>query len=447
MRQNATPTLVTLRAKLRKHIKNSKAHSRKLRRRSLKVTTPEKINYLESALLRAFLPKFKDLSRKFEKNSKVTTPKNFSIFENYEGSLAFIKTFLKTTIANPRLISIDHRNTKKWSLGSESLLGVLTKEIYRLCSKQNFPCDITGKTSRDEDYQDVINAVGVVSELPDHEFEEPTTSDVNLIHTFKQDCTLSESSSISAKDLNNKTALGFVEHLTNCLKDHKLKLNKRASDGLEACMGELLDNVHEHCGLSTPKWYVRAYINNSSSNRILEISVFNVGATFAETFDKLQSTNFSKRIADKYVQKHLSKHLSKDALLTIAALQGNVSSKNEGSEDTRGHGTITIIETFENLYKNYSKLRIKGNTDKQAVPVMNLISGSVMIKFNDKYSSFKVRDSGGGERVLISFNDESDLAFAPDSTYITTMKRGYFPGTMINIQVPLNGSLHPIKEK
>lgn len=446
MRQSDRPSSITREKKLNKHIRKSKSYLKRLRRKQIKTAFPDKINHLESALLRAFTPKFKDLNGQLGKTSKVSTPKNFCIFDNYEGSLAFLKTFLKTTIANPRLISIDHRKTRNWSLGSESLLGILTKEINRLCEKQNVKCEITGTTSRNDDYQDVINAVGVVSELPDHEFEMPTESDDSLIHSFKQECTLSEASSISAKDLKNETAIGFVQHLSNCLRDHKLKLKEHAASSLEACMGEILDNVHEHCGLSTPKWYVRAYINNSSKNRTLEVSVFNIGRTFSETFRNLSPTSFSRKIADKYVRRHTSPNLKADALMTVAALQGNVSSKNEDSDGTRGHGTITLIETFEKLYKNYSKLRHANKAGKKESPVMNLISGKTMIKFDEHYNSFEVSDAGGGERILISFNDESDLAFPPNSAYIKTMKKGYFPGTMINIKVPLNGSLRQIKE-
>lgn len=446
MRQSDTPSSISQLKKLKKHIRKSKSHMKRLKRKRLKTTAPEKVNYIESALLRAFLPKFKDLNGQLSKTSKVSTPRNFCIFENYEGSLAFLKKYLKTALANPRVISIDHRQTRNWSLGAESLLGILTKEISRLCEKQNVDCEISGTTSRNDDYQDVINSVGVVSELPDHEFDMPTESDDSLIHSFKQDCTLSETSSISAKDLKNETATGFVQHLSNCLKDHKLKLKDAASSSLEACMGELLDNVHEHCGLGTPKWYVRAYINNSSKNRTLEVSVFNIGRTFSETFCNLSPSSFSRKIADKYVQKHVSPSLTQNALMTVAALQGNVSSKNEDNDDTRGHGTITLIETFERLYKNYSRLRHNDKSSKKETPVMNLISGSTMIKFDEHYSSFVVPDAGGGERILISFNDESDLAFPPNSTYIKTMKKGYFPGTMINIKVPLNGSLRPIKE-
>lgn len=56
-----------------------------------------------------------------------------------------------------------------------------------------------------------------------------------------------------------------------------------------------------------------------------------------------------------YVHRHRSeaqrKHgLTAGALMTVAALQGKVSSKNESPEGTRGQGTIAMLEFFQRIY-------------------------------------------------------------------------------------------------
>ncbi|MDT3296087.1 hypothetical protein Q4Q57_13145 [Shewanella sp. SP2S2-6] len=437
-----------LKARLKKHLLNAKQRRhRKQKRKNL-----GQLKGLELVKGMPLLDDFLERNQSCEKHDPynslaIKTPKNFNIFENPCSVLSFLAGFIDFALkSKSRKIVVNHSKTKKYSLGSEVLLGLLAGEVKRVRNLASRPLEFSGLVkSNNVEHQLLLAEVGIISELDNAVLATGVEPNAR-IHVYKKDCTINESVSSTGDDLKNITASEFVTHIKSALYDHDLKLSDDAAESIKGCLGEILDNVNEHSGKTSPVWSVRGYINNNGKNRDLELVVMNMGYSIAETFERLPEGNLSKGIVSKYASHHLRGRngglFNKEQLYTVAALQGRISSKNKKNKDTRGQGTITLIETFEKIYRDYQRLREPKGSD---CATMNLISGNVVVKFDGTYMSKILKNVDGGERVTISFNKTESLTDSPDPNYVCRM-RSYFPGLMINIKIPLRGSITPIGE-
>jgi hypothetical protein len=438
---------VIRRLRLKKHlvkVKQSRMSSRKKKHSDLSFTDDDLVK--EMPLLGSFWGKNQpDRIKNSLNRDKIKTPKNFNIFEKPCDVLGWLTDFVDFSLnSRSQKIQVNHSKTIKYCLGSEVLLGLFAGEVKKLRKMAGRPLEFNGVVNKKVDHQLLLAEVGIISEL-DNAVLATSVQPNDKIHVYKKDCTINDTVSSTGDDIKNVTANEFVEHIERALNDHHLKLSDDAGSGIKACLGEILDNVSEHSGQTSPVWSVRGYINNSSKNCDLELVVLNMGRSIAETFDRLPDGDHSKTIVSNYAKHHLQKQRSsfnKEQLYTIAALQGKVSSKNKDDTFTRGQGTVTLIETFEEIYKDYQKLREPKNS---TCATMNLISGHVVVKFDGTYMTRKKEDEEGGEKVTIAFNETGKLTDSPDPNYVCKMK-SFFPGLMINIKIPLRGSVTPIGE-
>ncbi|HHQ4624694.1 TPA: hypothetical protein ACSPZX_000376 [Aeromonas veronii] len=377
--------------------------------------------------------------------NKIRTPKNFCIFSNPKEVLSWLRRFITFSLQKKVVeVTVDHTKTRKFCLTSEVLLGLIAKDIQERRKFLKMPIEYNGILNKNNEHSELLAEVGIVSELKDA-FSTHQPMAPEKIHVFKQDCFRHESASSTSDDLKSITSQNFVEHLNKALRDHQLKLTESAAGDIKGCLGEIIDNANEHSGTTAPVWYVRGYVNNQEEIKVkyLELMVANLGKSISDTFTSLVDSSMAKREAKRYVEHHLGHGFTKEELYSVAALQGNISSKNTDDDATRGQGTIKLIETFEQLYNNYLQLR-RGRSDVCAQ--MNLISGGVIIRFDGKLKSQVVQDVHGGERVIMPFNELGDLRVLPDGNYVSRIDGAYFPGLLINIRIPLTGSTTPLRD-
>lgn len=157
--------------------------------------------------------------------------------------------------------------------------------------------------------------------------------------------------------------------------------------------------------------------------------------TIAETLKKLPRDHYTTQQIAPYIAKHQGRRFfganwAEDDLLTLIALQSQVSCKNESPADTRGNGTVDLIEFFQKVHADGEEIGADG-----AGPRMALLSGSTHILFDGTY---QLRENSNGTKV-IAFNEENDLEMKPDPKYVHRLK-AKFPGTVISIRFPLVGS-------
>ncbi|ENO1858625.1 hypothetical protein ACA877_003279 [Vibrio alginolyticus] len=457
MKKKVYPNKVIRKARLKKHLKNSISAKRKKRRRKLKASLEKEMAlslasqqlYFDDA---DFCNELIGQPRVLKSNRKITDyilkiPKTFDIFSNPEYVLR--KVFeLREVLLKPELkeIKVDYLKTRKISLGSEALLGILASEIvsYRLKELSDDgerAFEFLGRLPKRQNVAQLVDTIGLARELGDPDFKDAEEHEhIDNLHFFRADNRYFETISIK-EDKKTKVAEDCVEHLEKCLNSHKLTIKEQAKDRLAACLGEVLDNANEHCARTKSVWYVRSYFNDKEDCS-LELMVLNLGNSIAENFETLPDDSEIKTIAERYVRRHASYH-SSSALFTVAALQGNISSK--GDEDpTRGQGSVTLIETFESIYNDYCTLRKNGDTSDCAE--MNLISGNTVVSFNGTHHSLVKENEDGSESFQMSFNSEQSLQVPPDKSSVYTMNDVSLPGLMINIRIPLTGSTEPLEE-
>lgn len=432
MRKSATPAICVMHKKLKKHILRSG------RRKFKNLNSLDSSSYEPSILKWLNLPKArKNRDRKNSKGS-VTLPKDFSIFDKPEECLHCIFTKFPEVFYNNKVVNLDHSKVEKWSLGAEVLLGVIAKDIKSDLIMQDKEFSFDGETGDDLEYKQVLAAVGLIKNINANMGFEVDNSP--KIHVFEANGFYYETPSAHANDRRKQSVEAFTLYLEGCLKDHNLILSEDARVLLESCLSEVLDNTIEHSGERRPNWRIRGFLSNKHERKTLELSVFNLGQSISKTFIDLPRGNPSRKAAFEYVDRHLDV-MSRDQLLTVWALQGGESSKNDGvNEKTRGMGTVALIEAFESIFNSYRTLRNPPEGDCK----MNIISGSVVVNFDGTYHSKILESDDGSERVIIPFNRSESLEDAPDKRAIKSMNRVSFPGVMVNISFPLKGSVTPL---
>ncbi len=378
------------------------------------------------------------LSAKRKKSIKIKLPSAFDIFKNTEEVLSTVIDITRKLMA-PGLedIHIDHRYVSNSSLGSESLLGLLITEIIsNRRTQRGDKINIRGMLPKiGKSSRTLIENIGLVKELEDDHFKDAQdNTHGDHIHYYRKDNRYALNTSVKG-DNKSSTAEGCVTYVNSCLNSHGLQLGENAKNKLKACLGEVFDNAEEHCGRSKPVWFVRGYFHDVIDDRFLELAVFNLGNSFYENFDALPEDSGIKSKASEYVSRHKDK-INERTLFTIASLQGSVSTKKD-SDPTRGHGSVTLIETFESLHDDYKKLRGGGSGTNAE---MNIISGETVIKFDGKYRSKTKQHEHGQETFTMPFNAAQSLHYPPEEDRVYTMRNVKFPGVMINIRIPLKGS-------
>ena len=190
-----------------------------------------------------------------------------------------------------------------------------------------------------------------------------------------------------------------------------------------------MGNAEDHPGFAD--WTIQGYLDNSLDTPICEIAIFNFGKSIAETLKELPSNSYTWLQVDPYVKLHngrnfFSKTWSQSDLLTLIALQGHVSSKNNDLEDTRGQGMGDLIDFFQRMHNDCAP-------ESRSKAKMVVLSGGTYILFDGKY---QMRESTTHGRV-IAFNAENDLHSKPDPAYVRSLESFHFPGTVISIRFPL----------
>ncbi|RXQ03306.1 hypothetical protein EGL69_13620 [Vibrio parahaemolyticus] len=451
-------------ARLKKHLKKSKSLLKRINKKKAlkkekkqkKKNPPVKQIIMEDALLSNELSVLspKSLPRRYAMSGgtyKFKVPRCFDLFASPEEVLKAVAKF-RAAALNPSVneINIYHRNVLTNCLASEVLLGILAVEIRNFRKRLKQPLHYKGvlPNSRSRAARVLLVHTGLLRQLLDKENEDAKQITHNSdVHVYRAENRYDQTSSVTGDDKKTQVSEECVEHLEECLNQHLLTLSQETQFRLTACLGEILDNANEHCDRTSKVWYVRSYLNNNwKRHRYFELCVFNLGQTIAESFEALGDGSAIKQQALSYVEKHEHlPNLTRESLLTVAALQGNISSKRDDDE-TRGQGTVTLIETFESIYSAYCDLRVSSN-DSSPKAQMSLISGSTVIDFDSTYSSKTTLHNDGSESFVISFNKSNTLKDAPDANYVRTMDEVKFPGVMINIRLPLQGNTLPLDEE
>ena len=368
----------------------------------------------------------------YKGKSKVETikiPETFSFVDDPQGALDTIYQLvaLSTRRRPPREIHFDHSNLIKFDLAAEGILDSVAVAFRQARKRTKGKLVLRGTFPTDNSANRFIRAVGIIKNLKLEEYflrrEDERDLRILRFFSFKTRLKVSEQSpsELASKEL--------VDYFNDCLIASGFELTRSARHELALYAGEVLDNAAQHGG--TEEWVLVGYVDLSTSERICEISIFNFGNSIADTFDALPANHFTRQFIDPFVELHRKSGFfgsgwELDNLLTVAALQGFVSSKNETHLDTRGNGTVDLIDFFQRVH---STTILEGMQPAR----MSIISGRTVIYFDGKHKMSK--DNTG--RDIIAFNSRNSLEKPPDRTHVQCMKGIEFPGTIVSIRFPL----------
>ena len=361
--------------------------------------------------------------------ANIQVPSNFSLIDNPLPSLEAICKLANTARSNQKIkhFIIDHSKMTNVDLAAESILDIVTAEIGREYKSKSKKLQFSGYYPRLERLQRLLRGIGIIKSL-NIEHEYLPQSQESKIEVFVRNAK-EQPADVGSPSYVELTAKYFVDHINKCLKRIKRELTDGAVDRLSTYTSEIIGNADEHSEENS--WFVAGYYDHHDESHLCEIAIFNFGKAFAETFIDLPKDSFAYQTVSPYILKHKTNNFfnsgwdEKD-LLTLVALQGDISSKNTSEEDTRGNGTVEMIEFFDRISKECS--------GDDSAPEMAIISGGTHIKFDGKYPL--VDDDSG--RKIIAFNSQNDLAHPPDARYVSNLAPLYFPGTLISIRFILS---------
>ncbi|WP_132375404.1 hypothetical protein [Paraburkholderia sp. BL9I2N2] len=364
--------------------------------------------------------------------ARVVVPPVFSIIDDPQRALRTILSFAKLVRTNKiRNIEFDHSQMQTYDLAANAVLDIVASELALEARQRATKVRFFGRYPLPAHLKRFIRCIGIVKQL-DIAHEVASSDEQNAVRVFdKRKRNYSEPDDPAQADFKSRVAEGFVDHINNCLSDHGRTLTPAAVQKLCVYIGEILGNAEDHAGFSD--WTIQGYLDNSMDTPICEIAIFNFGTSIADTLMGLPQNSYTWKQISPYILMHrgagfFRKGWRERDLLTLVALQGNVSSKNFSVEDTRGQGTVDLIEFFQKMYEECAK----DSTEKAK---MAILSGSTFILFDGKY---RLSSGAPGHGKVIAFNAQNTLYKQPDSGYVRSLGSVQFPGTIISIRFPLS---------
>lgn len=361
-------------------------------------------------------------------------PKIFSLMENPQGVLDSIQSFAEQLLEHQKLrrVFVDLSDVEVYDLGANSLLDVLVEEASYKADRTGRRIHWSGAYPQDPSLRRFVKSMGVIKKLKiSHEYPHP--EEANKVNTYDARCrNYVRATRLSEVDKKNRVTSQFADHINSCLKRVERRLTQSAQSYLCKYISEILDNAEEHADMFD--WSIQGYLDTHKNDWEIEIVILNFGRTIAESLDSLSPSHYCRKKIQPYLDTHEKSGFfqlrgwKRESLLTLIALQGGVSSKNESDALIRGIGTVELISFFQTMCDQLEK------EGAAVLPVkMTLISGDTEIIFDNSY---KMTQNSDGISV-IAFNRENDLYIPPDPNYVKEIKGASFPGTVLSIKFQL----------
>jgi hypothetical protein len=393
-----------------------------------------KVNNLfgnQSKLITLIAKDYKGEEIKHKGYLKLSTSEIFSVIENPTSVIGGLGQFAKSIRKfRPKSIELDYSKLTKYDLAASSLLDLIAVELKKEAKQYRRKIKWRGAYPKDPNIKRFIKALGIIKHLElKHEYPKADEAadlrifDVRNRHYYKNN-------NPAKADKKTKVITDFADHINACLNDINKELTPEARHSLCEYTGEIIDNAEEHAEMLD--WTVQGYLDNSCEILICEIAIFNFGKTISQTLSDLDKSSYTWKQIAPYLEMHKERRFfgpswSENDLLTLIALQGHVSSKNYSTNDTRGNGSIDLIEFFQKIHAECA-------TDSPIKATMAILSGSTHILFDGTYKL----SSEDNTPMRIAFNKDNNLYAPPDINYVKGLKGVHFPGTIISIRFPLN---------
>lgn len=364
---------------------------------------------------------------------KFVAPTVFSITDGASETLAALSEFARQLqMPRVRSVDIDLHQVQVMDLAANALLDVIVEEVEVKAKRTKRKISWRGSYPANAEQRRLVRSLGVIKFL-----------EVAHEYTPSEEAALVEAFHARAKhyvrtvrsneaDKKSRVTQRFADHLNKCLAHVGRVMKPESRKKLCDYVGEILDNAEEHAGMFD--WTVQGYLDTHAEALICELAIFNFGRSIAESLATLAPGTYTRDAIQPYIAAHekggfFKAGWNRDDLFTLIALQGSVSSKNFSPLDTRGNGTVDLIDFFQKVCDECRS----GPIGKGAAR-MTLLSGETSILFDGTYSMERPADRPG----IIAFNSSNDLLDRPDHQFVRHLGGIRFPGTVLCIKFPLS---------
>ena len=180
-------------------------------------------------------------------------------------------------------------------------------------------------------------------------------------------------------------------------------------------------------------WHALGYFDRPEEDKNYgkcRLVLMNFGNSIYEGLKAEDTTKYTKKQLERHTKKHHSFfgiNFNEEVLWTLYALQKNVSKQRIDKQDTKGKGTIDLIESFMAI----------GAEINEEKPIMSITSGGCHILFDGTYTLKEIEYKDGRKVPIIAFNDKNSLNHKPDSNYVYAIKNKFI-GTVISMEFYLD---------
>ena len=364
---------------------------------------------------------------------RVRVPRQYSIIDNPEVVLSLLTSFARGVHTTPiQKVIFDHRDLEDVDLAANSLLDIVATErnaefVWRRSKRK---LHVAGAYPRKPALKRLIKATGIIKHM-EIAHEVLSHDETLAIRVFEaRNRSYSNPGDGSKADFKDKQQANFVNHFRACLLDHGWELTELGIQQLGTYLGEILANAEDHPDYLD--WTVQGYLDNALDVPMCEIAIFNFGRSIAESMHAVDRNGYTWRQVLPYLEMHAKRKLfgetwREEDLLTVIALQGNVSRLNMSSKMTRGQGTVEFIEFFQRINDLCN--------GKPTGARMAIVSGGTYVLFDGTYRMVAPSEDKG---KIVAFNATNDLNEKPDSRFVRSLGEFRFPGTIISIKFPLS---------
>jgi hypothetical protein len=377
---------------------------------------------------------------KFE-NGHLMVPEIFSISENTESSMFFLKR-LYNVLHNQKArdIVIDYKNCSNLDIDASACTDLILNGFMRYfdrCSQSNIPFKVRSISVRNyadkPEIHDILNSIGAYANLAsDRPNKIKVEFEKSQSHFIPMMLKIGDKKRDPKGVFKEKHETEIVDYVVDCFRSLGTELTAETETHLSKVVGEVIANAEEHSKFRY-RFAIGYFVKNNNINPelgIFKLVIFNFGQTIYQSFKKgvdkqntevvKQMTELSKDFTRRRIFKW--KKYEEETLWTLYSLQEGVTSI---ADWKRGKGTIRFIDRF-------FKLKDPNDCDKNSK--LTIFSGNTKIIFDGTYPLINDVARGNDRFQMMTFNTSGKIEELPDEKFVTFVPQT-FPGTLITAKI------------
>ncbi len=370
----------------------------------------------------------------YKEDGKLIIPEIFSISENNEETMFFLKRLFQVLYTEFRgVVYIDYEKCKYLDVDASACMDLILAgfiNYYSKCIKSGFK-EIRTTSINPINFQkpevfNVLFSIGAYKNIAGIEIKSDVKNDF-IPFTLRIGDNENNKNG-TTKEIHETE---IVDYVLTCLEESGLGLTPDAESNLSKVVGEVMANAEEHSKFRyryAIGYFLKPKENNNNLG-IFKLSIFNFGQTIYESFKAVENKESPiikrmKELSSKFTKDGLfiPAKFEEETLWTLYSLQEGVTSVKDWK---RGKGTIRFIDRF---------FKLKGDNMNDNNSKLTIISGNTNIIFDASYPLVEVKKENGKTYQMMAFNKNANIEQQPDNKFVTFVPQN-FPGTLITVKV------------